>query len=149
MAKTIPSTIRVALIEALRLDATEVDQAITWARQAGYTRDEAPGRVVEAVAAVPARGKRGPKAASALRAAIFDGAPNSVGIKKSQGAFFRAFRLARAAGIDDADFFCGDKPKTTDQIAKECEDWLRRHGGDGGQQGFHGEGWGFDAPQGV
>lgn len=147
--RTVPVAIREALIEALRLDSEEVEQAIAWAKQAGYTLADAPGRIIEAAAAIPTRGTRGPKAAIALRAAIFDGAPNSTGIRKSEGAFFRSLRYARAAGIDDATLFSRDKAKTTHEIARGCENWLRTHGRLNGQQGFNGDGWGFDAPQGA
>lgn len=142
---TVPASIRAALTEALRLDGEQVDQAIAWARQAGYTMDEVAGVVFQAAHAHT--GRRGPRANDALRAAIFRDSPTQR--HQAEGAFFGALRTANASGLDAARLACRHRAKTATEIAREGEQWLRAHGRQPGQQGFSGAGWGLNAPQGV
>lgn len=123
MAKPLTAAMRAALREALALDDARIDQAVRWARQAGYRDAEIPGRLIEAANSPEATSGRKPR--DRFRAAICKGSPKS--LTRDDGHLASAFRSNGIAEIDDwADFAQGRRPITARECALECAQELAR-----------------------
>jgi len=134
---------RAALRSALALDGDRIDQAVTWARQAGYERAELAGAILDAATRATA-GKPGAAPADPLRAAIFLGSPHA----REREDRFLAANLARAGvgtaaeGVDWVDLATRARSLSPHELALKCvAEAVRRRVLAVGQGGFTGLGW--------